>query len=180
MMEILDRKVVYSTPYCDLIAKTVRGQESGAPYFAVQLPDYILIVALTPRQEIVLVKQFRPVIERVTLELPSGCLDPNELPLDCARRELLEETGCLAGDLVELGWLLPDTGRLANRLGCFFAENVVPADPPAACEEGLEVVLCPLQDLAEWFLAGRIEHALHLAAIHLAILRNRLPSLVTR
>ncbi len=179
-MEILDRKVVYSTPYCNLVAKTVRGQEGATPYFAVELPDYISIVALTVQREVVLVKQFRPVSECVTLELPSGCLEPGELPLECARRELLEETGFRADELVELGWLLPDTGRLANRLGCYFAEDVTPADPPVACEEGLEVVLCPLQELAEWILAGRMEHALHLAAMHLAILRNKLPSLVTR
>ena len=97
--------------------------------------------------------------------------------MECARRELLEETGYQAGDLVELGWLLPDTGRLVNRLGCYFAENIMPADPPEACEEGLELVLCPLEELAEWILAGRIEHALHLAAIHLAMLRNILPPL---
>ena len=94
--------------------------------------------------------------------------------MECARRELLEETGYQACDLVELGWLLPDTGRLANRLGCYFAEDVTPADTPAACEEGLEVVLCPLEELGEWILAGRIDHALHLAVIHLAMLHNRL------
>ena len=91
------------------------------------------------------------------------------------RRELLEETGYQAGNLLELGWLWPDTGRLANRLGCYFAENVAPADPPQAGEEGLELVLCPLEELAAWILAGRIEHALHLAAIHLAILQQKLP-----
>ena len=131
-MEILERKVVYSTPYCNLIAKTIRGQETATPYFAVQLPDYISIVALTSRRQIVLVKQFRPAVEHDALELPSGCLDPNELPLECAHRELLEETGYPAGDLVELGWLLPDTGRLANRLGCFFAGNVAAGRPAAA------------------------------------------------
>ena len=46
-MEILDRNVVFSTPYCNLIAKTVRGQENLTPYFAVEVPDYISIVAIT-------------------------------------------------------------------------------------------------------------------------------------
>ena len=109
-MQIVDRKLVFSTPYCQVVAKTVLGQENGAPYFAVELPDYISIVALTPRREIVLVKQYRPVVERVTLELPSGCLEPGETPSEMPRRELLEETGYQAGDLVELGWLSPDTG----------------------------------------------------------------------
>lgn len=63
VMEIRDRKVVYSTPYCNLIAKTIRGQESSTPYFAVEVPDYISIVALTVQREIVLVKQFRPAID---------------------------------------------------------------------------------------------------------------------
>jgi ADP-ribose pyrophosphatase len=173
-MEILDRKVVYRTPYCSLVAKTVSGQ-NGAPYFGVDLPDYVTVVALNERREILLVRQFRPVVERMTLELPSGCLEPNEPPLECARRELLEETGYEANELFELGWLLPDTGRLANRLGCYFAENIRLADPPPAREEGLELVLCPLEKLADWILSGRIEHALHLAVIHLAMLRHKLP-----
>ena len=113
----------------------------------------------------------------MTLELPSGCLDRDETPLECARRELLEETGYEAGNLVELGWLLPDTGRLANRLGCYIAEDLKPAEPPQGCEEGLGLVLCPLEELSAWILAGRIEHALHLSAILFAILRNKLPSL---
>ncbi len=69
-MQILDRKLVFGTPSCQVVPKTVLGQENGAPYFAVELPDYISMVALTPRREIVLVKQYRPVVERVTLEPP--------------------------------------------------------------------------------------------------------------
>ena len=54
-------------------------------------------MALTESGKIVLVRQYRTAIDRVTVEIPAGKLDPGEDPLDCAKRELHEETGFRAG-----------------------------------------------------------------------------------
>ena len=55
--------------------------------------DFVVIVAVTRQDQILLVRQFRPAAAAVTLELPAGHVDPGETPEQAARRELLEETG---------------------------------------------------------------------------------------
>ena len=63
----------------------------------VRHPGAAAVVALTESGKIVLVRQYRTAIDRVTVEIPAGKLDPGEDPLDCAKRELHEETGFRAG-----------------------------------------------------------------------------------
>ena len=109
------RQEVYSTKWFRLVAAP---QPDGEPYYMLELPDYVSVVALTPARELVMVRQYRPVVLRHTLELPSGHVERNEGPEEAARRELLEETGFEAGRLDLLGTLVPDVGRLANRMWC--------------------------------------------------------------
>lgn len=179
MTEIVARKVVYTTPFCDFVAKTVRGEEMGEPYYTVKVADYVAVLCLTPEQEIVLVKQYRPTVETQTLELPAGTVDPNESPENTARRELLEETGFVAKTLIPLGWLYADTGRLDNRMWCYFAPEVKRADPPPPPEAGVEALVMSLATFQNEISAGNFRHALHLAVLSLAQSQGCFPSLTT-
>ena len=62
----------------------------------VRHPGAVAIVALTEEGRICLVRQYRTALGRVTVEIPAGKLDPGEDPLECAGRELREETGMVA------------------------------------------------------------------------------------
>src|SRR5262245_8909607 len=108
-MEIIERKVEFTTPWFELVAKRVAGE--GAPYYALRMQDYVSVVAFTKEVELLVVRQYRPAVERYTLELPSGQVEKNEEPAESARRELAEECGYEAQGLVHLGTLLSDTGR---------------------------------------------------------------------
>jgi ADP-ribose pyrophosphatase len=173
-MEIEKREIIHHTRFCDWVAKTVRGCEGDIPYYAVELPDYVCIIAVTLDQEILFVRQYRPAIEMATLELPSGCLEAGESVSSCGLRELREETGYVAQGLEILGSLVPDSGRLANRMWCLFARNVT-LDESSVPE--LELVRYPVADVVNLIESGELNHALHLAAFLLAILKGRLPGL---
>jgi len=168
--QILDRKIEFSTPWFQIAAKQVAGQ--SAPYYALRLQDYVSIVALTAQQELVLVRQFRPAVERHTLELPSGTVERNETPAQSARRELAEECGFDAAEPELLGALLSDTGRLENRLWCFYATGVSPLAGGHVPEPGLEPVLVPANRLPELLVEGQFDHALHLAVLMLAVAKH--------
>jgi 8-oxo-dGTP pyrophosphatase MutT (NUDIX family) len=138
------------------------------------VPDYVAVVARTASGAVVLVQQHRPVVGRITLELPSGHVDAGESPEQAARRELLEETGMVAGHLELLGVLVPDVGRLVNRMWCYFAPDVTPAPVPVVLEHGLTCIQVQERELLAMALDGRMDHALNLAVLFLAVSKARL------
>jgi ADP-ribose pyrophosphatase len=172
-------ETVFSTPWFEVVAKPNAAQAGGAPHYALRLLDYVCTIALTPAGDFVLVRQFRPAIERMTLELPAGHVDPGETPAESARRELIEETGLAPARIEPLGPLAPDTGRLSNVLWSFLALDCVPTVPVSCAEAGIEVVICPLAELADKIRCGEFDHALHLAALQLAMLAGKLPQFAT-
>jgi 8-oxo-dGTP pyrophosphatase MutT (NUDIX family) len=168
-VKIVRRKTVYSTPLFELVAKTLDGPDGGQPHFSLRMPDYVCVVPVTRDREILLVRQYRPAVERETLELPGGHVDDGETPEEAARRELLEETGHVAEKLVPLGCLDPDTGRLSNRMWCFLATDAAPPSPAPPGEQGVRLIVLPVEELVRSVTEGRILHALHIAALHLGL-----------
>jgi ADP-ribose pyrophosphatase len=174
MPDAMTNTTVFSTAWFDVVAKSSGG---GDPYYSLRLLDYVTTIGLTSRQEFILVRQHRPAVERSTLELPAGHVEAGESPADAARRELEEETGFTSSRVELLGKLTPDTGRLSNALWCFLAVDAVPITPPQPAESGIEVVLCSPSDLCTKIRSGEFDHALHLAALHLALMAGKLPKL---
>ena len=170
-MKPLRTEVEFATPWFQILAKTMR--EGEAPYYSLKLPDYSAVLALTDDQEVLIVRQYRPAVERYTLELPSGLVDAGETPAEAARRELLEETGYEADVVENLGPMLPDTGRLGNCIYSCFATGVRRVEDRVP-EEGIEVLTWPLDELARATTDGRFDHALHVAVLLVAILKGRI------
>ena len=133
----------------------------------------VTVVALTPDREMVLVRQYRMVVGRDTFELPSGHIDAGETPEVAARRELLEETGMASDRLEFLGVLVPDVGRLANRMWCYFAPDVRRVAAPIESGEGISVVTVPAREAMAMAGDGRIDHALNLSALFLAVSKHK-------
>ena len=170
-MKPLKTEIAFSTPWFELLAKTMRPDE--APYYSLRLPDYAAIVATTDDRRVLAVRQYRPALDRYTLELPSGIVDPGETPEAAARRELVEETGYEATDMEPLGAMTVDNGRLGNRIWHFLAEGVRPVEGRLP-EEGVEVLSYSISGLQRAILAGEFDHALHIAGVWQAILRGKL------
>ncbi len=173
---IIERETRFSTPWFDVIAKIVENKSriDPEPYYAIRLPDYVTIFALTPSEEILVVEQYRPVVEDYTLELPSGHVEDGETPSEAAIRELRVETGYVAREVELLGTLIPDTGRLENRLWCYFANDLV-LDRQALelKEEGLKVHSFKKQEFIERIVQQKITHALDLAVLALVMIKNK-------
>ena len=168
-MKPLKTEVAFATPWFQVLGKTMRPGEE--PFYSLKLPDYAVAVALTEDQQVLIVRQYRPALERHTLEFPSGLVDAGETPAETVRRELLEETGYQAGEIEPLGGMDPDTGRLGNRIWCFLAKGVRRVEGHAP-EEGIEVLTWPLDELVRATVDGRFDHALHVAAVLLAVLKG--------
>jgi 8-oxo-dGTP pyrophosphatase MutT (NUDIX family) len=125
-------------------------------YFVLELADWVNVVPVTSAQELVMVRQYRHATREVTLEIPAGSVKENEVPADAASRELLEETGYAAGNLIHLGTWACNPALQTNRLHTFLGVNVEKvAEPAAQVDERLEVLTVPQ---ARW-LSDRIDGA---------------------
>lgn len=167
---MIERSVVFDTPWCRLLEQKL---SDGAPYYMLDVADYVTVIARTAGGNLVLVQQHRPVIGRDSIEFPSGHVDEGESPEAAGRRELLEETGMVAATMDLLGVVVPDVGRLTNRMWCYFAPDVVPAAMQQS-EAGITLTFASEQDVLAMATDGRIEHALNLAALFLAVGKGRL------
>ena len=126
---------------------------SVADYEVFDLQDSVVVLALTPAGEIILVREFRPGPEQLLLELPGGIVDRGQTPAAAARAELLEETG-YEGALVEVATLLKDA--YATNVKHVFAGAeckpvAAPERPPLT-----QPVLMPLADFREHVRRGRL------------------------
>ena len=170
-VEIGHREVCFSTRWIELQAlHPTTGTDS--PHYVIAGRDYVSILALAPEGNVLLVRQFRPAVGAVTLELPAGHVEPDQTPEAAAAAELLEETGFRANSIDLLGCINPDTGRLTNKHWCFVATGLERVRVDRLDNETAELLVVSVDELRLMIIDGRFNHAQHLAAIQLAMVKG--------
>jgi ADP-ribose pyrophosphatase len=174
--ERLRSERLLETPYFVLRSDGLRlpGGAVKDPYYVVERPDAAIIFPLTGEDEVVLVRQYRPPLERMELGLPAGLVEEGEKPEAAARRELLEETGYSGGEWEPLGSLASSPSLKDNWAYLFLARNVEETSAPDPDEHELvEVVKVPVEDLRGLIRSGEIVSSSGVAAVMLALERLR-------
>jgi len=110
-----------------------------------------VMMAVDDRKRILLVRQYRLPARASLWELPAGKLDQGETPLQAAKRELIEETGCRAKHWKKLVTFYPSPGYVAEKMTIFLATGLTEGKAQPMEDERIET---------RWFTAGQIEQGI--------------------
>lgn len=136
-------------------------------FYVLESRDWVNVIPVTPQNEVVLVRQYRHGSRSITLEIPGGIIEGTDSPESAARRELREETGFEAGEIIPLGWVQPNPAFLTNRCYTFIARDVRRTAAQQQDEkEDIQVLLEPLSEIKRLIREGSIAHSLVIGAFY--------------
>lgn len=137
------------------------------PFYVFEYSTWVNVVAITKRQEVVLIEQYRHGIQKTVLELPGGGMESEDIsPLAAAKRELLEESGYTSDNFIETGIISPNPATHNNFIHCFLATNVeLVADLNLDSTEIINVKLLPLDNLIQNISNGILLQSFHISSL---------------
>ena len=158
--QMLDSRLAFEGTLLRVYSDKVRSADGhiGTREY-IRHPGAVAIVPLLSDGRVVLERQFRYPLKRTVIEFPAGKIDADESPLQCARRELLEETGYRAGKWSYLGSLHNAIAYSDEKIEIFLAEELLHEGATLDAGETLEVFTEQWQQLLQWVREGTVTDA---------------------
>lgn len=166
----LSHRVLAKTPIFEL--QSVRFHHPvrviDREFVVIDAPDWVNVIALTPDDRIVLVRQFRYGIDEFSLEIPGGVIERGEAPVIAGVRELCEETGYTGSPGQLLGSVRPNPAIQNNHCHFVLVEQAQLTEPLAwDADEEMQVVVLPAEEVFALARSGAITHSMVLNALFL-------------
>ncbi len=159
---------VYTGPLLSLYKETLQLQNGNVVISdIVKHPGAVAILAITPEEKVLLVKQWRRAAKTILLELPAGRLEKEEHPIDCAGRELREETGFRAETLIPLGGFYTAPGFCDEYIHLFLAKDLVPDPLWAEDSDHIDLLTVSFEEILGLSIQGEIIDSKTLSALYL-------------
>jgi ADP-ribose pyrophosphatase len=153
-----------------IFSETKRSPRTGQAhdFFVINTVDWVNVIALTPRHELVMVEQFRHGTGTVELEIPGGMIDAHDAsPLAAGLRELREETGYESAQAEMLGKVYPNPAIMNNTCHTVLARDCELKSPVAwDAGEDMATRLVPAADIPQLVATGIIRHSLVVVALY--------------
>ena len=173
--EQLDSEVVYRSRLFDLVDDTVRlPNGSLARRLTLTHPGAVVIVPQMTDGSLLFVRQYRHSVRSMLLEFPAGTLEPGEAPLDCARREIVEEVGHRAEEWICLGRQVPAPGFCSEVQHLFLARGLHRDYAEGDEDEIIEIERMTVAEFERAVADGSVQDAKSMAVYARAKLRGLL------
>ncbi|NPV90373.1 MAG: NUDIX hydrolase [Firmicutes bacterium] len=137
--------------------KLPNGEEATRE--VVEHPGAVALIAVNQKDEMVFVKQFRQPVGEELIEIPAGKLQEGEDPMECALRELEEETGYTAGRIELISVYYTTPGFSDEKMYLYLATKLYDGEMKPDDDEFLEVVCIPPEKAREMVLRGELRDA---------------------
>lgn len=170
--KILDSKYLLQEPWMTVRSDQCETDQGVAvdAYYVHESCDWVHVLAFDDQMRILLTKQYRHGISKICWELPAGCVDNGESPLAAMQRELLEETGCVAGKYQALPKQFSNPARCNNYIHPFVALHVKQvSEPQQEAAEHIEFTFMPIPELLHAIEKGEFRAALHIGTIYMGL-----------
>lgn len=138
----------------------------------VRHPGAAAMVPILDDGSVVLVKQYRHAVGKFVWEIPAGTLEPGEGSLECAQRELLEETGYRAATFHRLTAIWPAPGYTDEEIHIFLATGLTMAEQRLQDDEVLKAQPVPFNEAIEMIAGGAIQDGKTIVGLLLTSLRH--------
>ncbi|MCP4752161.1 MAG: NUDIX hydrolase [Proteobacteria bacterium] len=146
------------------------------PFYVLEKNDWAHVVAFDSKDRILIVRQYRHGSATVCAEIPAGIVDNSDAsPLEAAKRELLEETGCAAERYQEVKKTFANPARQNNFVHCFLAYDAKKVCEPCFDEtENIESEFVGLDELFALIDSGEFSQAIHISSVFMALRKRNL------
>ena len=169
MKKILKRKAVFKGKLVSLyVERQVFPNGYVANLEVVKHPGAVLIVPFISRDKVVLIRQYRPVINSYIWELPAGTLHKGEPHASCANRELIEETGYKAGRWKKIGLIYPAPGYTTEKIVMLAARDLEKVRVKRQEDEIIRVRVFSRKSVKRLLEAGKIVDAKTICGLKLS------------
>jgi ADP-ribose pyrophosphatase len=171
--KINDRQIIHRGRVYNLIRENVtldNGVITDMEF--IEHPGATAIIPMLNESRILLLKQYRHALRKYIWEIPAGTIDPRESVINCAKRELIEETGYSAEQWQKLGEMTPVPGYSDERIHIYLATDLQPAVQNLDKDEIINVHEMEFNEAMEMVNAGKIQDAKSITGLFLAL--NRL------
>lgn len=173
-----NRKVLHDTPIFKLVSHDVSpyGKDFTKPFYVLESKSWVNVVAITDKDEILLIRQYRHGLHEYCIEIPGGIVDEEgeDAPLISAKRELIEETGYTAPEWKLLGKVSGNPAVFNNYSYTYLALGASKTDNVDFDEaEDIEIILVPKDRIIELIRNGIIHHSMMVAALSLYLIHEK-------
>ncbi len=161
---MISQKIIFQSKYFKVNQIVVERNGKKFVKEIVERNPFVVVLALTPKNEVYLVSQYRDALQKTSLEVVAGLIEPGETPAHAAKRELQEETGLIAQTVTPLitGNVSPNMVNICN---IFVATDLISGQTQQDDDEDIEVIKVPLSQAIKKIETGEISILSHVAAL---------------
>jgi len=127
----------------------VKANGEKVEFCVLERGEIVAVLAITDDSKIVVVEQYRPAVDDITIDIPGGGIEMGETPLEAAKRELKEETGYSANEFIKLSSFYPDSGRSEQKRHIFLAKGLNKGKQKLDRNESINVLEIPIEEVAK-------------------------------